>query len=149
MVGREVSLHTFAAKGVIGAATYAITLDNDKNYFSLDAESGVLSVRATAAIGVYTLSVSVKDSRGDAKALAVVEVRASLSLVAVPPLTVIAGRVAHTLVASGGIGTLTYAIVPGNEVGFALDAARGVLSLSGGCRIGKAYAYFAGRGCAQ
>ena len=137
VVGREVSLHTFAAKGVIGAATYAITLDNDKNYFSLDAESGVLSVRATAAIGVYTLSVSVKDSRGDAEALAVVEVRASLSLVTVPPLTVIAGRVAHTLVASGGIGTLTYTIVPGNEVGFDLDASSGVLSLSVNAEVGR------------
>ena len=137
VVGREVSLHTFAAKGVIGAATYAITLDNDKDYFSLDAESGVLSVRATAAIGVYTLSVSVKDSRGDAEALAVVEVRASLSLATVPPLTVIAGRVAHTLAASGGIGTLTYTIVPGNEVGFAVDAASGVLSLSVNAKAGR------------
>ena len=137
VVGREVSLHTFAAKGVIGAATYAITLDNDKDYFSLDADSGVLSVRATAAIGVYTLSVSVKDSRGDAEALAVVEVRASLSLATVPPLTVIAGRVAHTLAASGGIGTLTYAIVSGNEVGFALDAASGVLSLQADAALGR------------
>ena len=140
VVGREVSLYTFAAKGVIGAATYAITLDNDKDYFSIDADSGVLSVRATAAIGIYTLSVSVKDSRSDAKALAlvVVEVRASLSLVAVPPLTVIAGRVAHTLAASGGIGTPTYAILAGNTDGhFALDAASGVLSLRADAALGR------------
>ena len=139
VVGREVSLHTFDAKGVIGTATYAITLDNDKDYFSLDAESGVLSVRANAAIGIYTLSVSVKDGHSDAEALAValVEVRASLSLVAVPPLTVIAGGVAHTLAASGGIGTLTYTIAPSNEVGFAVDAASGVLSLSVNAKAGR------------
>ena len=139
VVGREVSLHTFAAKGVIGTATYAITLDNDKNYFSIDAESGVLSVRANAAIGIYTLSVSVKDGHSDAEALAValVEVRASLSLATVPPLTVIAGGVAHTLAASGGIGTLTYTIAPGNEVGFAVDAASGVLSLSVNAEAGR------------
>ena len=138
IVGREVSLHTFAAKGVIDAATYAITLDNDKNYFSIDAESGVLSVRANAPIGIYTLSVSVKDSRSDAEALAVVEVRASLSLVAVPPLTVIVGGVAHTLVANGGIGTHTYAILAGNKDGhFALDAASGVLSLQADAALGR------------
>ena len=140
VVGREVSLHTFAAKGVIGAATYAITLDNDKDYFSIDADSGVLSVRATAAIGIYTLSVSVKDSRSDAKALAVavVEVRASLSLVAVPPLTIIVGRVAHTLTASGGIGIYTYAIVPSDEDGhFVLGDASGVLSLRTDAALGS------------
>ena len=138
IVGREVSLHTFAAKGVNGTATYAITLDNDKNYFSIDAESGVLSVKATAPIGIYTLSVSVKDGSNSAKALAVVEVRASLSLVAVPPLTVIAGRVAHTLVANGGIGTPTYAILAGNTGGhFALGAASGVLSLQADAALGR------------
>ena len=130
VVGREVSLHTFAAKGVIGSLTYAITSGNDESYFNLDANSGVLSVRSTAVIGVYTLSVSVKDSLNDTEAVAVVEVRASLSLVAMPPLTVIAGRVAHTLAASGGIGTYTYAIVPSNEGGFAVDAVSGALSLS-------------------
>ena len=138
VVGREVSLHTFDAKGVVGTATYAITLDNDKNYFSIDAESGVLSVGADAAIGVYTLSVSVKDERGDveAEAEAVVEVVASLSLATVPPLTVIAGKVAHTLTASGGIGTHTYTIVPGKD-GFALDAASGVLSLRADAALGR------------
>ena len=137
VVGREVSLHTFDARSVDGTLTYTITAGDDKDYFSLDAERGVLSVRATAAIGVYTLSVSVKDGRNSAKALAVVEVRASLSLATVPPLTVIAGRVAHTLAASGGIGALTYTIVPGNEVGFAVDAASGVLSLRADAVLGR------------
>ena len=139
VVGREVSLHTFAAKGVYVTLTYTITAGDDKDYFSLDTASGVLSVRSTAAIGVYTLSVSVKDSPSNAEALAlaVVEVRASLSLVAVPSLTVIAGSVAHTLAGSGGIETLTYAIAPGNEDGFAVDAASGVLSLSVNAKTGR------------
>ena len=139
VVGREVSLHTFATKGVYVTLTYTITAGDDKDYFSLDTASGVLSVRSTAAIGVYTLSVSVKDSPSNAEALAlaVVEVRASLSLATVPPLTVIAGSVAHTLAGSGGIETLTYAIAPGNEVGFAVDAASGVLSLSVNAKTGR------------
>ena len=136
IVGREVSLHTFDAKGV-GTLTYTIEEGND-DYFSLDAKSGVLSVRATAAIGIYTLSVQVEDANNSAKALAVVEVRASLSLVAMPPLTVIVGGVAHTLAASGGIGTHTYAILAGNTGGhFALDAASGVLSLRADAALGR------------
>ena len=130
IVGREVSLYTFDAKGVLGTLTYSIAEGNNDGYFDLDAGSGVLAVRSTAAIGIYTLSVLVKDSRSDAKARAVVEVRASLSLAAVPPLTVIVGRVAHTLSASGGIGAPTYTIEDGAKGSFALDAASGVLSLS-------------------
>ena len=139
IVGREVSLHTFDAKGVIGTLTYTITEGNVNSYFNLDTKSGVLSVKADAPIGIYTLLVSVSDARSSAKALAVVEVRASLSLVAMPPLTVIVGRVAHTLAASGGIGTHTYAILSGDEDGgFALDAASGVLSLSVNAALGQA-----------
>ena len=94
-------------------------------------------MRSTATIGIYTLSVSVKDGRSSAKAVAVVEVRASLSLAAVPPLTVIVGRVAHTLTASGGIGAPTYTIEDGAKGSFALDAASGVLSLSMNAEAGK------------
>ena len=137
IVGREVNLHTFDAKGVIGTLTYTITAGDDKDYFSLDTASGALAVRSTATIGIYTLSVSVKDGRSSAKAVAVVEVRASLSLAVVPPLTVIVGRVAHTLSASGGIGAPTYTIEDGAKVNFALDAASGVLSLSMNAEAGK------------
>ena len=130
VVGREVSLYTFDPTGVVGTLTYTITAGDDKDYFSLGVASGVLSVRAIATIGIYTLLVSVSDERSSAKALAVVEVRASLSLVAVPPLTVIVGRVAHTLTASGGIGAPTYTIADGDDDGhFALGDASGVLSL--------------------
>ena len=138
IVGREVSLHTFDAKGVIGTLTYTIAEGNEDSYFNLDTGSGVLSVKANAPIRIYTLSVLAEDNRSEAKALAVVEVRASLSLAAVPPLTVIAGRVAHTLVASGGIGTPTYAILAGNKGGhFALGAASGVLSLRADAALGR------------
>ena len=137
IVGREVNLHTFDATGVDGTLTYTITAGDDKDYFSLDTASGVLAVRSTAAIGIYTLSVSVKDGRSDAKAVAVVEVRASLSLAVVPPLTVIVGRVAHTLTASGGIGAPTYTIADDDAGSFALDAASGVLSLSMNAEAGK------------
>ena len=138
VVGREVSLHTFDAQGADGTLTYTITAGDDKNYFNLDAASGALSVRATAAIGVYTLSVQAEDAAGNqADAMALVEVRASLSLVAVPPLTVIVGRVAHTLMASGGIGKHTYAIESGDDGHFALDAASGVLSLRADAALGR------------
>ena len=137
IVGREVNLHTFDAKGVNGVPTYTIEDGDDKNYFSLDSGSGVLAVRSTAAIGVYTLSVSVEDENNRAKARAVVEVRASLSLAAVPPLTVIVGRVAHTLSASGGIGAPTYTIADDDAGSFALDAASGVLSLRADATVGR------------
>ena len=138
VVGREVSLHTFDAQGADGTLTYTITAGDDKNYFNLDVASGVLSVRAIAAIGVYTLSVQAEDAAGNqADAMALVEVRASLSLVAVPPLTVIVGRVAHTLMASGGIGKHTYAIESGDEGVFVLDAASGVLSLRTDAALGR------------
>ena len=134
--GRTVSLHTFEAQGVNGAGTYTLVA-GDERYFTLGMNSGALSVLA-APIGIYTLSVQVEDADGNqADAAAIVEVRASLSLATVPPLTVIAGRVAHTLTASSGIGTYTYAIVPGDEVGFALDAVSGVLSLSVNAGLGR------------
>ena len=137
IVGREVSLYTFDAKGVLGTLTYSIAEGNNDGYFDLDAGSGVLAVRSTAVIGIYTLSVSVSDERSSAKAVAVVEVRASLSLAAVPPLTVIVGRVAHTLSASGGIGAPTYTIEDGAKGSFALDAASGVLSLRADATVGR------------
>ena len=138
-MGREVSLHTFDPTGVVGTLTYTIEEGNVNSYFNLDTGSGVLSVGADAPIGIYTLSVLVKDGiAASAKALAVVEVRASLSLVAMPPLTVIAGSVAHTLAASGGIGIHTYTIVSSDEDGgFALDAGSGVLSLSANAEVGR------------
>ena len=138
VVGREVSLHTFEVQGADGMLTYTITAGDDKDYFSLDTASGVLGVRSTASIGIYTLAVKVEDAVGNrADATAIVEVIASLSLATVPPLTVIVGRVAYTLTASGGIGIHTYAILSGDKDVFALDAASGVLSLSVNAGLGR------------
>ena len=135
--GRAVSLHTFAAQGGGGEKTYTLVAGNEEDYFTLGAKNGVLSVLAIAQRGVYTLSVQVENAvPKQATAVAIVEVRVPLSLAAVPPLTVILGRVAHTLVASGGIGDLTYAIKSGKE-GFALDADNGVLSLQADAGLGR------------
>ena len=54
-------LHTFTTDGGI-AGQYAIVAGNTTGYFHLDADSGVLSLLATALEGVYTLSVEVSDS---------------------------------------------------------------------------------------
>ena len=134
--GRAVSLHTFEAQGGTGAGIYTLVA-GDERYFTLGMNSGVLSVLATAPIGIYTLTVQVDDEDKQADTTAIVEVRASLSLATVPPLTVVVGKVAHTLAASNGIGTYTYAIVSGDEVGFALDAVSGVLSLSVNAELGR------------
>ena len=139
IVGREVSLYTFSAMGVIGAKTYTIAVGNENNYFSLGASSGVLSIQGNASVGIYTLSVEATDVSSKDVALAFVEVRSSLSLSAVPLLTVAAGESVslQMLVASGGIGTRTYTLVSGNELGyFAVDALSGALSLLADARDG-------------
>ena len=135
--GRAVSLHTFTAQGGTDV-TYTLVAD-DKEYFTLGMNSGVLLVKATAPIGIYTLLVTVEDGESNhAGATAIVEVIASLSLATVPSLTVIVGRVAHTLAASGGIGIYTYTILSGDEGGhFVLGAASGVLSLRVDAALGR------------
>ena len=133
IVGREVSLHTFEAGGEGGVKTYTIVAGNEDKYFTLDANSGVLSVQGSATVGVYTLSVAVDDKGGNrVEALAVVAVEASLFLADAPPLTVMAGLAVslHTFAASGGIGAKAYTITAGNEAKyFTLNAMSGVLSL--------------------
>ena len=133
IVGREVSLYTFEADGEGVAKTYTIVAGDEDKYFTLDANSGVLSVQSSATVGVYTLSVEVTDAEDNrAEALAVVAVEASLFLADAPPLTVMAGLAVslHTFAASGGIGVKAYTITAGNEAKyFTLNAASGVLSL--------------------
>ena len=115
--GIEISLHTFVAQGGIGARTYTLLTDDVEDYFSLDAESGVLSLLTAASVGVYTLSVQVKDERGNtADALATVGVDL-LFLADAPPLYAIVGREVslHTFDAKGVDGTLTYTITAGDD----------------------------------
>ena len=129
-----VSLHVFTAIYGVGKSTY--NLVDDSGYFTLGTESGVLSLTANVAVGVYTLSVVVRDesdNQNQATAVATV-VAVPLSLADAPPLEVLAGLsvtvVLHTFVASDGIGSKRYTIIAGNEAGyFALDADSGELSL--------------------
>ena len=61
MAGLAVSLHTFAASDGIGVKTYTIAAGNEAKYFTLNAASGVLSLRATAPEGFHTLTVQAAD----------------------------------------------------------------------------------------
>ena len=134
-LSESVSLHAFTVSHGIGVSTYSLV--DDSGYFALDTASGVLSVSDNVAVGVYTVSVAVRDARGyQAAAVATVEAVPMLFLATVPTLTVIVGRVAHTLVASGGIGALTYTILADETGYFVLDAASGVLSLQGNAPVG-------------
>ena len=134
IVGREVSLHTFETDGGSEAAkTYTIVAGNEDDYFTLDANRGVLSVQGNAPVGIYTLSVAADDDGGyRAEGLAVVAVEASLFLAEMPLLTAVAGmtRSLHTFAATGGIGAKTYtlAAAEGQEY-FTLNATSGVLSV--------------------
>ena len=127
-------MHTFAASGGIGAKTYTLAAAEGQGYFILNAASGLLSA-AAAAVGVYTLSVKVSDSRGNsAQARGTVEVVEFLSLADAPSLEALA-RLSltvslHTFAAGGGYEAKRYTVIAGNKAGyFALDAVSGELSL--------------------
>ena len=130
--GVAMSLHTFTASGGVGAKTYTVTA-NPEDYFTLGTDSGILSLRATAMVGIYTLSIQATDELNNmAEALATVEVL-SLYLANPPTLYAVVGEKVnlHTFTASGGMGAKTYTIIAGNTDGyFTLDSASGILSLS-------------------
>ena len=129
---KMVSLHTFAASGGIGAATYTWAAGNSLGYFDLDATSGVLSLSAEAVAGKYTLTVRVTDARDNrVEAMVRANISAALSLADAPRLFA-AKEVAmslHTFVASGGLGVKTYTLVAGAEY-FTVGSASGVLSVN-------------------
>ena len=61
--------------------TYTIAAGNEAKYFTLNAASGVLSLRAAAPEGFYTLTVQAADEDDNqAKAVATVDVWVALSL---------------------------------------------------------------------
>ena len=132
IVGQEVSLHTFEADGGSGAKVFTIVAGNDDKYFTIDADSVVLSVQGNASVGIYTLSVEAKDEDGNqAEALAVVAVEASLFLADMPSLVAFTEITLslHTFAASGGIGVKTYILSAGEgQEYFTLNATSGVLS---------------------
>ena len=138
IVGRNVSLHTFEAVGGVEPNTYTIVSGDGKEYFTLGAANGVLSVQVSATVGIYTLSVKVEDDGdNEAEALAVVVVTSSLSLAAVSldDAVLAFSKVTvsvYTFISSGGIGAKTYILVRvegANANQFAVDAANGVLSV--------------------
>ena len=136
--GVAMSLHTFTASGGVGAKTYTVTADPE-DYFTLGTDSGILSLRATAMAGIYTLSIQATDELNNmAEALATVEVL-SLYLANPPTLYAVVGEEVnlHTFTASGGMGAKTYTIIAGNTDGyFTLDPTSGILSLSATATLG-------------
>ena len=134
IVGQEVSLHTFETDGGSGAKVFTIVAGNEDKYFTIDADSVILSVQGNASVGIYTLAVEAKDEGGNqAEALAVVAVEASLFLADMPSLVAFTEMTLslHTFAASGGIGAKTYilAAVEGQEY-FTLNATSGVLAVA-------------------
>ncbi len=74
-------LHTLTTDGIIAGEQYTMVAGNEQEYFALDADSGVLSLLATAWAGVYTLSVEVSYSLYPARkatAVATVEIKSML-----------------------------------------------------------------------
>ena len=109
-------------------------MGGNQNYFSVDVGSGVLSLRAIAQEGRYTLTVEVADDdsgSGAVVALATVDVSAALMLADAPLIYVALESTVslHTFIASGGIGIKTYTLAAGNENYFSVDAGSGALSL--------------------
>ena len=141
VINATVSLHTFTASGGLGTLTYAL-IGNNTLHFSIDERDGVLRIDETATMGIYTLSVEVSDGAiipQRATAMATVTVVETLFLADVPPLTatVINATVSlHTFTASGGLGTLTYALIGNNTLHFSIDEKGGVLWIDETATVG-------------
>ena len=136
------SLHTFAASGGIGVRTYTLLAGDGGAYFSMDVDSGVLSLSLNTPAKEYTLTVQVMDARKNTvETVVMVGVSAALSLAdAPPPFTVIASMAMslHTFVASGGIGVKTYILQAGDGGRyFSIGVDSGVLSLSMNAEAGE------------
>ena len=143
VINATVSLHTFTASGGLGTLTYALIGDNTL-HFSIDERGGVLRIDETATVGIYTLSVEVADGvitpqKATAVATVTVEMLEPLILADAPPLTatVINATVSlHTFTASGGLGTLTYALIGDNTLHFSIDERGGVLRIDETATVG-------------
>ena len=133
-------LHTITSGGVIAGAQYTIVAGH-KEYFALDADSGVLSLLTTAVKGVYTLSVEVSDSSSlshKATAVATVEVAATLAVAQPPRLEVTAGvaKELYVFETSGGIMPHTYTLLH-NPDDDAFYFTQGTLSVNASATIGE------------
>ena len=81
------SLRTFIASGGIGTPTYAVVSGNEKEGFTLNATSGVLSLAADAEPDTYELRIQAIDGRDNtAETVVTVGVSAVLALANAPRL---------------------------------------------------------------
>ncbi|MGI9346764.1 MAG: hypothetical protein ACR2PV_02090 [Gammaproteobacteria bacterium] len=144
---------TMALKTSGGMGEQTFRLYSASDYFTLDETSGILSVAASVMVGQYAMTIEVQDETAILFITVITEVEAAdnLILANAPPLavTVIAGVALslHTFTASGGLGTLTYALI-GNHAGhfyalidnhaghFSIDERGGVLRIHGDRRGG-------------
>ena len=136
IVGSGESLYTLVVTN--GAEPYTYKVDGEAGYFVINERSGTLSL-GTAPVGIYTLSVAVEDAESESYHVSVtVEVRSSLSLSEVPPLTAFAGtpKIVHTVAARGGLGEYTYNIEwpdntfrAGSQTGFFIVGAQATIGI--------------------
>ena len=136
-MGGTMAFHT---SGGMGERVFRLYSASD--YFTLGETSGILSVAASVAVGQYAITVEVRDETATLSITVIAEVEAAdnLILVDAPPLTVtaIAGIALslHTFMASGGLGTLTYALIGNHEEHFSIDERDGVLRTQSGADVG-------------
>ena len=133
-------LHTITSGGVIPGAQYTIVAGH-KEYFALDADSGVLSLLTTAVAGVYTLSVEVSDSSSlSQKATAVATVSVAAALVVAQPQRLEAtegiAKEVYVFQASGGVMPHTYTLLH-NPDDDAFYFTHGTLSVNADATIGE------------
>ena len=133
---------TMALKTSGGMGEHTFRLYSASDYFTLGETSGILSVAASVAVGEYAMTIEVQDETATLFITVIAEVEAAdnLILANAPPLTATAiASIAlslHTFTASGGLGTLTYALI-GNHAGhFSIDERDGVLRIHGDTEAG-------------
>ena len=133
---------TMALQTSGGMGERIFRLYSASDYFTLGETSGILSVAASVAVGQYAITVEVRDETATLFITVIAEVEAAdnLILMDAPPLTVtaIAGIALslHTFMASGGLGTLTYALIGNHEEHFSIDERDGVLRTQSGADVG-------------
>ena len=125
-----------------GMGEHTFRLYSASDYFTLGETSGILSVAASVAVGQYAMTIEVQDETATLFITVIAEVEAAdnLILANAPPLaaTVIAGIALslHTFTASGGLGTLTYALIGSHAGHFSIDKRDGVLRIHGDTEAG-------------
>ena len=118
---------TIALQTSGGMGERIFDLYSASDYFTVDETSGILSVAASVAVGQYAITVKVQDETATLFITIITEVEAAdnLILTNAPPLTAVAiagiSLSLHTFTASGGLGTLTYALIGNHEGIFSID----------------------------